>query len=192
MLGNLDQPLMMGTQSHMPYVPPATGGYPVGGVDNLGDMMLDFLPGGKASNGEPSQAVTVPQPMQVHLGFGSRHQNMVGTLGGQHGHGQRSRLLPTDSGLAVNTSFSGQRAASFSSGLTLGSQNDYSPMGFGQEMHNLCLRPPPFGAQGVPGIHGHGISPTDPVMVPSITDTYHNIQQDLENDEFECVDWTGI
>ena len=181
MLGNLDQSLMAGTQSHMPYVPSTTGGYPIGDVDSLGGMMLDFLSGGNVSNGQPG---TVPLPMQVHLGFGSRHQNMAGTLGGQHGHGQRPRLLPTGSGLAVNTSFPGQRAASFSSVLTLGSQNDYSPMGFRQEMQNLCLRPPPPGVQGMQGVQGQGISPTDPGMVPSITNTYPNIQQDLEDDSW--------
>lgn len=184
MLGNLDQPLMVGTQSHMQYVPPTTGGYPIGGVDSLGGIMLDFLSAGNVSNSQPSQPIPVPLPMQVHLGFGNQHQNMASTLGGQHGHGQQPRLLPTESGLAVNTSFPGQRTASFSSVLTLESQNDYSPMDFRQGIHNLSLRPPPSGMQGV---QGQEISPTDPIMVPSLPTPYHNIQQDLEDDGYEVV-----
>lgn len=190
-LGNLDQSLMVEPQPHTPYMPPTTDGYPIGGVDSLGGMTLGFLPCGNASNGQPRQPVTVPPPMQVHLGFGSRDQNMAGTLGSQHGHGQRPRLLPTDSGLAVNTSFSGQQTASFSSVLPLGPQNPYSPMSFGQEMQDLCLRPLPSALQevhGAQGVQGQGISPTDPGIVPCITNTYYNTntQQDLD-DEYEVV-----
>ncbi|KAH6613236.1 hypothetical protein F5144DRAFT_596633 [Chaetomium tenue] len=164
-LGNLDQSLLVEPQPHMPYMPPTTGGYPIGGVDSLGGLTLGFLPGGNASNVQPSQTVTVPPPMQVHLGFGSQGQNMAGTLGGQHGHGQRPRLLPTDSGLAVNTSFSGQQTASFSSVLPPGPQNAYSPMAFGQEMQDLCLRPPPSALQEVQGAQGRMDSVTIGAMI---------------------------
>ncbi|KAH6851352.1 hypothetical protein B0I37DRAFT_373828 [Chaetomium sp. MPI-CAGE-AT-0009] len=190
MLGNLDQPFMAEPQPRMPYVPPTTGGYPSSAVDSFGGMMLSFFPGDNTGGGQTGQPVTVPPPTQVHLGFGSQDQNTAGAVGGQLGHGQRPRLLPTDSGLALNTAFPGQRAASFSPVLPLGPQNAYAPMNFGQQMHDLCLRPVPPGLQGAQGVEGQGFSPTDPGMVPAITNSYYNTQ-DPDEDGYELVHRNG-
>jgi hypothetical protein len=187
MFGNIDKPLMTEPQPNAPYLPPTTRGYPSSGVDGLGGMMLGFFSGNHTGGGQAGQPVTVPPPMQVHLGFGSQDQNTAGTVGGQLGHGQRPRLLPTDSGLALDTAFPGQRATNFSPVMPPGSQNSYAPMAFGQQMHDLCLRPLPSGLQGIQGVEGQVFSPTDQGMVPSITNTTYYNTQDPDDDGYELV-----
>ncbi|KAK4038911.1 hypothetical protein C8A01DRAFT_47550 [Parachaetomium inaequale] len=147
MLGNLEKALMAEPQPQMPYSRPTSSHSDIG-VNVVGGVMMSFMPSGNANASQGGgQYVTVPPPTQIHVGFGSQDQNTTtGTLGGQLG--QRPRLLPADSGLALNTTFPDQRAADFSPVASFGPQNAYTNLNFGQSMPDLCLRPLP------PGVHG--------------------------------------
>jgi hypothetical protein len=181
MLGNLEQALMAEPQPQMPYSRP-TSSYSGVGVDGVGGMMMSFVPSGSANAIQAGQPVTVPPPTQIHMGFGSQDHNTAGTLGGQLG--QRPRLLPTDSGLALNTTFPDQRAADFSPVASFGPQNAYPNLNFEQPMPDLCLRPPP---PGVHGVQPQAFSPTDAGMVPSITTSTFFTMPARDDDGYEVV-----
>jgi hypothetical protein len=170
MPGHVEQPSMVGPHPlHTQYAPPG-GSYDGLGVGVAGAMMMPLAAGGGPGVNQGGQPVAVPPPAHIHLRFSSQDHNTV-PLNGQLGH---PRLLPADSALDLNVSFTSQQAADFSDAHSFGSQHGYLPGPiFGQRVPDLCLRP---STQEMPEMDHDVFSP-----VPSIT--FNNFIWDTGNGE---------